>query len=73
MAKTGVFVHAKLNEGGGQEEVAWFSPKWTCCADNSCYHGGDAIMLYIGTENYNGAWCDWDSSRSFTFICEAMI
>ena len=54
-------------------DVRWFSPKWTCNGSGSGSVSYGAILMRInGQSNVaNGAWCDYYSSLEYHFICEA--
>ena len=65
--RSGVFVYEHTNE-----DVAWFSPRWSCGDDYIHARGGDAFEIGIFTNEPrdHGRWCDSEKSGEKKFICK---
>ena len=69
---TGVWLH----DNDESLELTWINHKWNCAEggrDELYTHGGNAILLGIVKGFGNAAWCDWDSTANYRFICEGSI
>ena len=69
----GIWVH----DNDENNELTWINHKWNCGnagRDDFYTHGGDAILFGISKGSFfNGAWCDYESYKSYRFICEGFI
>jgi len=68
--RSGVFVYEHTNE-----DVAWFSPRWSCGDDYIHARGGDAFEIGIFTNEPrdHGRWCDSEKNGEKKFICKGNI
>merc|ERR1712154_368960 len=68
----GVYVHAKDNL-----DLTWINTRWRCDKVRSFNSADDFDYLFLGLYGENdvrtGAWCSYDDTQKYYFICEGLI